>query len=165
MALQSTNMEPIFYRDYNVNNNLQQLGHYWFNFYQKQGIAKILLIWIVLFSSLMTIILSGIQLYIDYRIELDTIHTRLNEIEKSYKESIEASLWHVDLEQLNIQMEGLFSLPDIQMIVLEEKQDIEDAVYIIKGQSDNLTLKRHYQLFHIDGIDTSILVNCVLKWH
>ena len=120
----------------------------------QQGIGKSLLIWIILFSSLVTVVLSGAQLYIDYKVELSTIIKRLNEIESSYKGSIEASLWNVDVEQLNIQLEGIKRLPDIQSVMIEEKQDIGSAIFLQKGSLEGDGVKRQYELIHIDGAET-----------
>ena len=121
---------------------------------KRQSIGKVLLVWIVLFSSLMTVVLSGIQLYIDYQVELDTIETRLHEIENSYKGSIEASLWNVDVRQLEIQLEGIKRLPDVQSVIIEEKQNIGSAIFLQKGNSGGQVIERQYDLIHVDGADT-----------
>lgn len=124
------------------------------NFARKNSIAKILLIWIVVFSSLITVLLSGIQLYIDYKIELDTINNRLDEIESSYVGSIEASLWNVDVEQLEIQLEGIKRLPDIQAVIIEETQTVGNAIQLQKGELEEGGVTRKYDLIHFDNGDT-----------
>ncbi len=52
--------------------------------YKGLGIGKRLLFLIIFFSSLITLIATGIQLYTDYRRDLGIIKTRLNDIESSY---------------------------------------------------------------------------------
>lgn len=119
-----------------------------------QGIGKALLLWILLFSSLITLMLSGVQLLIDYRVEINTINARLHEIESSYKSSIEASLWDVDLEHLSIQLEGIKRLPDIQRVVVEEeKKDVKNFIYIEKGVSDGESINQQYELTYKAGGD------------
>lgn len=122
-------------------------------FTRSHSIGKSLLLWIVFFSSLITVFLSGIQLFVDYSLELKTINSRLDEIENSYKASIAASLWNVDREQLNIQVEGIKRLPDINAIVIKESQNIENAIYIEEGVlSDfNSDLRREYSLNRLEG--------------
>ncbi len=121
------------------------------NFFIRQGIAKKLLLWIVFFSSIITLVLSGIQLFIDYRLELNTINSRFGEIEQSYKGSIEASLWNVDLEQLTIQMEGIKQLPDIQAVIVTETDDVSSPVVLEKGDQKDGQVSREYILERIDN--------------
>ena len=52
------------------------------------GIGWRLLLAIVLFSSLVTLTLTGFQLYLDYRGEVREIRDRFDEIEKSYLASL-----------------------------------------------------------------------------
>ena len=104
-----------------------------FRFLGNQNIAKTLLLWIVFVSSLVTITLSGIQLYIDYKLEVGTINNRLDEIESSYKDIIEGSLWNVDLDQLNVQLEGIVRLPDIQAVTVEENQAVDGSILFLKA--------------------------------
>lgn len=118
---------------------------------KKSTIAKTLLIYILFFSSIITVFLTGVQLFIDYRVELNDMNIRFDEIERSYKKSIEASLWNVDREQLNIQLEGIKRLPDIQLVTVRESQDIDGAIFIEKGNSDGINAERNYLLTYFDG--------------
>jgi signal transduction histidine kinase len=119
-----------------------------------RSIAKTLLLWILFFSSLITLSLSGIQLFIDYKSELNTINSRLDEIEHSYKNSIEASLWNVDREQLDIQLEGIRRLPDIQQVSVKEIQNSANPIVLIKGESLGTAIKRHYELIHVNETES-----------
>ena len=130
---------------------------------KNQSIGKKLLIWIVFFSSLITILLSGIQLYVDYQVEITDIDMRLDEIENSYKSSVEASLWNVDIEQLEIQMEGIKRLPDVQAVIVKEKQDIDSAIFLQKGDKDNYGVFRNYDLIQIDGSDVIHIGNLYVE--
>lgn len=126
-------------------------------YFGRQGIGKKLLVWIIFFSSLITLSLSAIQLFIDYKVEVGTINTRLDEIESSYKDVIEASLWNVDREQLNIQLEGIVRLPDIQAVVVKENQNIGNAIFLEKGTSTGSSVMRNYDLEHKDGDETFLI--------
>ncbi len=122
-----------------------------------QRIGKKLLIWILFFSSLITLMLSAVQLYIDYKVELSTINVRLDEIERSYQDSLEASLWNVDFQQLEIQLEGIKRLPDIQIVSISEKGGGEAAIYLEKGKSEGKSIAKEYELVHQDG-DSEIVI-------
>ena len=120
-------------------------------FNMKHGIAKRLLLLILFFSSVITVMLSGVQLLIDYKLELNTINNRLDEIETSYKGSIEASLWNVDVKQLGIQMGGIKHLPDIDAVVVLEVGNGSDLIDLKKGELTGNGLQRRYMLYRDDG--------------
>jgi signal transduction histidine kinase len=76
-------------------------------------IGRRLLVWILVASSLVTLLLTSLQLYLDYRRDVDGIEARLAEIEHGYLPSLAGSLWKLDREQLQLQIEGITRLPDI----------------------------------------------------
>ncbi|WP_173980897.1 ATP-binding protein [Magnetospirillum sp. UT-4] len=86
------------------------------------GIGLRLLVLIVLFSTLVTAISTVIQLYLDYRRDVGAIEGRLDEIERSSLASLAGSLWHVDVDQLRRQVEGLIRLPDMQAVEVREAE-------------------------------------------
>lgn len=90
-----------------------------------------LLAWILLFSSAFTLLASGIQIYSDYRQDLNKIQQRLDVIEAGYSSSLARSLWALDQKSLQTQMEGILSLPDIDHLRLRIEPDSE----LIMGQS------------------------------
>ncbi|OAN44749.1 hypothetical protein A6A04_07985 [Paramagnetospirillum marisnigri] len=85
-----------------------------------QGIGWRLLLAIVLFSSFVTLSLTALQLYLDYRSEIQDIRDRLSEIGKSYLGGLGGSLWSLDEEQIQLQIEGIKHLPDIQYVEVRE---------------------------------------------
>lgn len=84
-----------------------------------------LMAWILLFSSVFTVIASGIQLYSDYRKDVSLIDQRLKVIESGYASSLAGSLWALDQKLLQTQMEGILSLPDIAHLRLRIEPDSE----------------------------------------
>ena len=84
------------------------LGPLW-----RAQIGRRLLLWILLASSLVTLVLTSLQLYLDYRRDVDGIEARLAEIERGYLPSLASSLWKLDREQLQLQLDGIARLPDI----------------------------------------------------
>ncbi|MCG7199810.1 EAL domain-containing protein [Marinobacter pelagius] len=103
-----------------------------------------LLAWILLFSSVFTLIASGIQLYSDYRKDVGLIDQRLKVIESGYASSLARSLWALDQKLLQIQMEGILSLPDITHLRLRIEPDSElvmgDIPRNAKTQTHSFTL-------------------------
>ncbi|MFT5519800.1 MAG: signal transduction histidine kinase, partial [Enterobacterales bacterium] len=123
----------------------------------KKSIGKTLLLWILFYSSLVTVVLSGVQLYVDYKQELNAIDSRFVDIESSYLRSIEASLWNVDREQLHIQLEGIKQLPNVQRVVVKEIQNVSAPIILEKGLSEPNGIKREYNLNHEEGGDTFVV--------
>lgn len=76
-------------------------------------LAMRLLFYILLCSSLFTLLVTSVQLYLDYRRDVNLIDERFYRIKKTYLQTISTSLWHVDEEQLKIQMRGILQFPDI----------------------------------------------------
>jgi len=117
---------------------------------KRSGIGHRLLFQIILFSSLITLIATGFQLYTDYQRDLGTIKTRLDDIQGSYLGSISASLWNLDIQQLRLQLEGITQLPDIQSAsVIEASEKVSDPLQLNQGEvkSQNV-ITRQYPVFH-----------------
>jgi two-component system sensor histidine kinase TorS len=72
-----------------------------------------LIVYVFLLSTVLVILATSIQSYVNYRKELSTIETRMEQIQVSFLGSLETSLWNYDSDQLNAQLEGILKLPDI----------------------------------------------------
>ncbi len=79
----------------------------------KNKLAYQLTLYVVLFSLLVTLLVTGVQLVLDYRHEVSDIHHFLDSIEKTHMRSIEESVWALDDIQVNLQLEGLINRDDI----------------------------------------------------
>ncbi|MDX1302169.1 response regulator [Photobacterium sp.] len=88
------------------------------------GLAKQLLFTILLMSSTFTLIITGLNVYLDYKEDLASIDERLLQIEKSNLSSLTSSLWVEDREQLQIQAEGIMRLPDIHFLSITDDDGI-----------------------------------------
>lgn len=122
-----------------------------FSAYKGLGIGRRLLFLIIFFSSVITLIATGIQLYTDYRRDLSIIKTRLSDIESSYLGSISASLWNLDIQQLRLQLEGISQLPDIQAASVQENpENVSEPLQISRGETRGKNvITRHYPIVHI----------------
>ena len=119
----------------------------------RRGIAQRLLVLILLFSSVITLIATAVQLYIDYSQEISVIEQRLDDIESSYMGSLSASLWNMDVDQLTLQMQGMKGLPDIQAVEIYENNElIETPLQLTAGsRHDEASISRHLPIFLSDG--------------
>lgn len=90
----------------------------------KAGISRMLIIYILLFSALMTFLGTFLQLYIDYTSDIKSIKKTMAQIESSYLESINLGLWGVDDEQVKLQLNGILHFPDMQYLEIEQDGEL-----------------------------------------
>jgi hypothetical protein len=80
------------------------------------GLAKRLIVALVLFSSLITAIITAVELHADYRRDIEQINRAFDFIGRSYLPSLVDSVWVSDREQVQTQLDGLLQLPDVEFI-------------------------------------------------
>ncbi|HEX5755168.1 MAG TPA: EAL domain-containing protein [Arenimonas sp.] len=102
------------------------------------GIGQRLFGYILLFSALVTLLLASLQLYFEYRRDLQTVERRVLDLERSSLDSIAHSLWNVDADQLRVQLEGIQRLPDIRAVSVREIEIGDDvpALNVSLGEPD-----------------------------
>jgi|GEM_PF-864310 len=117
------------------------------------GIGRRLLVQILLFSSLITLILSLTQLYLDYRSEISQIEQRFSEIQSSNIQSLTTSLWNMDRELLESQLRGMVNLPDIdQVTVTETVSGVSSNLVLTLGEKDDSShISREFYLTYRDS--------------
>ena len=91
-----------------------------------------LILYIVLFSYLVTLVLTAIQLRIDYNQGIDAIYQRIDQIQKTNIDSIRQSLWTLDHSSIDLQLDGLSRIRDITFVEINEADNklISSAGYI-----------------------------------
>ncbi|MBY4676401.1 sensor histidine kinase [Marinobacterium arenosum] len=121
---------------------IPRLKQYW----QQNPLGVRLLAAILLCSSLITLIATGSQLYLDYRYELSSIDERLRQIEASSLDSLANSLWEISPEQVQIQLNGLHQLPDVRY--LEISTQFGELFAAGNLPNTDATVSRSYPLEH-----------------
>ena len=99
-----------------------------FTLQPRRSIAKRLIVYVVLFSAMITLIISSIQLYRDYLRDVSLINSRLQQIEHVNLRTLSNSLWVADVAELNIHLSGILRLPDMQYLEIREGDKIWAAV-------------------------------------
>jgi PAS domain S-box-containing protein len=111
------------------------------------GIALRLLVRVLLFSSAITLLLTLIQLYFDYRRDIGTIDRRISEIDSGYRRSLAEGLWRLDARQLQLQVEGILHLPDIRYVEVREATDRADPMVVTAGSRQvNADMRRQFPI-------------------
>ncbi|TQF36705.1 ATPase [Bradyrhizobium sp. UNPF46] len=100
----------------------------------RSGVGLRLLAAVLLFSSVVTLTLTALQLYLDYDREVGLIETRLDEIGRSTTGSLGESLWNLDQNQLKLQLDGILRLPDIRAAEVREIADRRNPIRMAVGE-------------------------------
>jgi len=79
----------------------------------------------------LTLLITCLHLYIDYRNDLSAIDERLQQIESSYLPTIANALWTEDLTQLEVQVTGIKNLPEVILVQLQQN----DQQLFSKGEN------------------------------
>ena len=128
------------------------------------GIGRRLLVGVLLFSSIVTLVLTSIQLYFDYQRGVSVIERRLDEIQRSYLDSMGDSLWHLDRTQLQLEIDGILRLPDMRSVEVREKSTAPDALVVTAGQpQDPLELKRQIPITYLVDGQTQVIGTLYLE--
>lgn len=98
----------------------------------KKSITKKLILGIVFFSSLITIVLTSIQLYVEYKGEIKDIHRIIKHIKIAYLPSVTSILWTDDKDELGVILKGINELPEVNYISIK----VNDKNYISSGVSN-----------------------------
>jgi len=126
----------------------------------KGALAKKLIFAIVILSSLLAFIITAIQLYVDYRSDINNVHRKLTDIERGYSESISENVWILNDKQISRQLNGLVAIPDVFSAVItvdgkvrwgENAFDTEAAYPEHYLQHQFLLVKRYKQKDRIIG--------------
>jgi PAS domain S-box-containing protein len=98
---------------------------------------------IILFSTMISAITTGMQFYGDYRLDIDSISKRLDEIGAVQVPTLANSVWAMDDAQTASQLGGLTRLPDIEHAAVRA----DGHVLASAGQhSSSRTIVRRYPL-------------------
>ncbi len=85
----------------------------------KDRLARQLLVYLLLVSSLFTLLATGLQLWVDYTKDVDLLETRIHEVRKTYVDSLSLSIWDMDTGHINAQLNGILKLPEISYLELK----------------------------------------------
>jgi len=111
---------------------------------RRSGLAKKLIFFTILFSSLLTLIITATQLYLGYRYDLNIIDSRFKQIQDVHLTSIANNLWLADEKELLVQLDGILKIPDIQFLEIME----EDKLWATAGTKKTKNIKfRSYKLY------------------
>jgi len=111
-------------------------------------VAYKLLLLIIISSSLVTFIITAIQLFFDYKTDINLIENRIHQVEISYIDSVANSVWNFNKKQYELQLDGILNIEDI---IYVEIINHDGKSVISKGQhEENQIIKKEFNLQTID---------------
>ncbi|MCJ7599877.1 MAG: response regulator [Desulfobulbaceae bacterium] len=109
-----------------------------FNF--KKGIGHRLLLYIIIFSSVITCLGTAFQLYIEYSRDMLALTRSIKQIETSSVPTLINTLWVSDYDLLKDQMGDILRIPDIEYLTVQ--LDNELVAELGTPQYDNIILRK-----------------------
>jgi len=107
-------------------------------------ISRKLVFYIIVFSSCVTLVLTLIQLRIDYTDGINTIQQRLEQIKLTNLNTITQSLWTLDNDSIEVQLAGLKRIPDI--IRIELRNNRGEMLATLGSIDTSHTISREYPI-------------------
>ena len=86
---------------------------------KRSRISNKLILSIILFSSLITLCITLVQLYFEYKEDMSFLNDNIENVETGYREGITNALWLDDKQQLIAILHGVGALPDIEYIEVQ----------------------------------------------
>ncbi|ADH84765.1 ATP-binding protein [Desulfurivibrio alkaliphilus] len=92
------------------------------------SIGRRFIIYILLFSSVVTLLGTAVHLYFEYRRDLRSIEANIKQIETGYLASISEGLWSFNERMVRVQLLGILDLPDIRYLEIKREGEAPFAI-------------------------------------
>jgi signal transduction histidine kinase len=83
---------------------------------RNNGIARRMMVALILFSTVITAVITTVELYLDYRVDVGGIDERIESVRNVFLPTLTESVWVADRAQMQIQLNGLLNLGDIEYV-------------------------------------------------
>ena len=89
----------------------------------KNSIGMRLLKYVFLFYCFATILLTASHMIVEYSRTNDEIKASLKRYQSLFEQTVSNAVWHFDLKQLNVTLDGILNLPEIIGVSIHDAQD------------------------------------------
>ncbi|KZX59779.1 hybrid sensor histidine kinase/response regulator [Vibrio sp. HI00D65] len=111
------------------------------------GLSRQLIGAIIAISTLFTVIVTGLGLYVEYQNRVSFISSQIEQVKAGYLSSLTSSLWVEDRAQLFVQAEGISRLPSVSYLLIESPDEkILELGSPTTGQSYSQSWEMVYQM-------------------
>jgi len=115
--------------------------------YRSRGIGRRFAIYILMFSSVITLTITVIQLLYDYRRDVSFMNHQLREIQIIYQDTLSTAVWVHNKTGLNLQLDGMMRLPSILYVRVEN--ELGEKLEHRGTHRKQRTLKSSFELSHV----------------
>ncbi|MDE2592881.1 MAG: response regulator [Burkholderiales bacterium] len=105
--------------------------------FQQFSIGRRLAVYILLFSSVVTLLSTALQLTLDFKRDVHDVESSLQRIRTSYASSLAHSVWVESTKDLQLQLDGILRLPDMQYIEVQGENN-QTLVSVGKSRSNSV---------------------------
>ncbi|MDT8445808.1 MAG: ATP-binding protein [bacterium] len=115
------------------------------------GIGRKFIAQLLLFSSLLTLVITAIQVKLDFDHDKASVNEQLELIQSSFLNSLNTSLWVANQNLLQVQVTGILAMPDITYLKITE----QNKVLIEAGEkpADRFLMKSFDLSYPYRGLD------------
>jgi len=86
-------------------------------------LGRRLLTAIILASTCLALLATGVQLYLDYTRDVSEIDDQFRQLENAYLDSLASSLWSFDKNQTRLQLNGMLKMRDMRYVQVQGQTD------------------------------------------
>jgi len=102
----------------------------------KHSISQKLILYVILFSSLITFVTSAFQLFDRFESDVTVINIRLDDVFKYYTQPVTNTLWTANYNELKTNLEGIIKIPNINHIEVT----VNDASIVSLGERKSVRI-------------------------
>ena len=117
-------------------------------FTSRRSFSYRLLRHILVLSSLITLIATALQLYLDYREGVSLIRDQMEQIRISYLDSMAERVWDFDSEGVMTLLKGMRTFRDIRYLEVAELVEEGKNIYAVGQIPGERSLSRRFPLLH-----------------
>jgi len=115
--------------------------------FRSRGIGRRFAIYILLFSSIVTLLITIIQLFNDYRQDVISINRTLQEIQIIYQDTLSTAVWVHNKTAMNLQLDGMMRLPTILYVRVDD--ELGEEIEHRGTHREQRTLINSFELSHV----------------
>ncbi len=106
------------------------------DFFRVQSLGRAMLLRVLIFSSLITLLLTIFQILMEYRDGTRVIERQIDQVLGTIEDSLANSIWMINEEQIKLQLKGLSQYPAVS------------SVYLMTDSGDEFLLNGNYTPSH-----------------
>jgi len=111
----------------------------------KSPLARRLIVAMILFSAAIILVMTAIQLYQEYRRDLNDVEAEFKQIGEVHLPTLTQSLWATSDKEIRLQLEGILHVPNIVYAAVHE----DGRLHSEAGRRDAArVIERRYAMYH-----------------